>query len=930
MSAVDRQFLPWDRAPLDGAVEWLHREYGPGTPRDSNLSKVVVVLPGARAGRILLEGLANRMPRNWQPPEYVTTGKLTDRFIRAMRSAPRLVRTLAWERALRNLEAGDVRALLSRRPTDDDNRAWHALAEEVREVFGKLSAECLDFHQVSATAMDTRSQGEQRRWKALAQAQEAAEAFLESLGMCDPHRGRVAAMERGELIDPGHEVLLLGVLEANGLVRRLVSALEHVRALVFAPSDVRDMFDDIGCLRPAQWLDRPWAVPLDRWRIAMGPDDQARKALEAIADMKGVHSAEQITIGIGDSEVVPFLERRLHDEGVCSRDAKGIEHAATPPARLLGGVLAFLRRPRFSALADLVRHPDVEDYLMGKLDLGDSTCAQVLDEYHADHLPGSIPSPWLTVPKGRGRQHNQLARELGEAVNDWLAPLNGKPRHLSEWSGPLCAMLEEIYGERSFDSSSPEHHLTCKGLLGLARSLAELGELPPKLGGERTAGEALELVLSEAAEEQIQLCEPEPGKATVELLGWLELAFDDAPALVVTGFNETLIPKSLTSDRYLPDSLRKELGLPDDEGRLGRDLFTLEWLMSSRDVVLLSGRHTLDGEPLRPSRLAFRGSDAEILAGIRRFLEKDSKAAAQPSFALAERRLALPSDLSEPPAWSASAIGAYLRSPYLFALQHLTGLKTLDDRDKEMNPRVFGILGHTVLKDFASSDVADSTDPEAIADWLEQELDAKCAIRFGSGPLPAVQLQRRQLAWRLRLFARVQAARTAAGWRIVQTEWKPTRRVTLPVGGEEVPLTGVIDRIDQHESGRWAILDYKFSEKASAPEKAHQRAGKWQSVQLPLYVHLARELVGAGFPELGYFNLSATESDCGIALARKWDESILEDALEVACRVILDVRTELARPCPEFARGKPVSYDIVTANVCGDTLLSVPGGEGHE
>lgn len=931
MAPVDLQFLPFDQAPVQAAADWLVQEYGPGTPHESDLSELVLVLPGARASRALLEALARKMPAGWRPPEQVTTGRLTDRFLKLeTERASRLVRTLAWERAVRELGHGDLQALLSRSPTPEDSRGWLQLAEEIREVFGKLSAECLDFHQVCSGPMAARGEGEQRRWRALARAQESAESFLRELGMCDPHRGRLDALDRGDLVGAHRRVVLIGVLEANALVRRLVGALEHVRALVFAPDEAREAFDEMGCLRSDVWLERPWALPLERWRIAMGPDDQAREALEVIAGWKGAYSAEQITIGMGDGEVVPFLERRLSDQGIRAHDANGIDHSATPPARLLRGLLAFLRRPRFSALAALVRHPDVESYLESKLDLGELSCAQVMDEYHQDHLPGSMPPPWLPAMEIRDEARNHLAERIGEAVHDWLAVLGGRPRPLREWAGPLREVLKELYGQRTFDLSGNEDHLTRTSLRALAGPLGDMEELPPAVDSPRTAIDALELILSEAAEVHIQPPDHESGTPTVELLGWLELAFDEAPALVVTGFNETFIPESVTADRYLPDGLRKELGLPDDESRLGRDLFTLRWLLESReDVVLLSGRHNLGGDPLRPSRLAFRGPAPDVLEGVRRFLGEEKAAAPQPSLALSRRQLHLPPTLREPKRWSATAISAYLSSPYLFALRYLANLRTLDDRDREMNPLVFGVLGHRVLYRFARSPLVASTDPDAIARWLEGVLEEECARRFGASPLPAVQLQARQLAWRLGLFARVQANRTASGWRIEHAEWQP-KGVTLSVDGQEVPLTGSVDRIDRHTSGRWAILDYKFSESPTTPEKAHRRGETWKNVQLPLYAHLAREVIGDEVPEMGYFNLSATEADCKVEVARTWKDSFVDDALEVAREVIREVRAQLGRPEPEFPMGNPAVYDLITANVCGDTLMSQASAGGEE
>jgi RecB family exonuclease len=933
MKNLGLHFLGWEKAPLERAAEWLHDEYGPGTERNSNLSEVVVVLPGARSGRILREALAQKMPGNWQPPEIVTTGRLTDKFLRLdAPPAPQLVRTLAWEQALRGLARSDIRALLAEQPKQNDKKAWSDLAAEVREVFSQLAAECTDFCRVSAEAMGTKGLGEQRRWRTLGLAQEATEGILKGVSMCDPHLGRLQALERNDFVKPERQVVLVGVVDANGLVRQLLGSLENANALVFAPESRRDAFDEMGCLLPKVWLKSEWSVPLDNWQIAIGPDDQARKALVAIARWKGAYSAEEITIGLGDSEVAPFIERRFNDHQVSVRDAKGIEFGSTPPARLLKGALAFLRRMNFAGLAALVRHPDLEDYLTTLLavdapELDEYTCAQILDGYHGDHLPGAVPQPWLEALADRDSNRNELARQLGEAVQEWLSPMAGKPQLLSNWADQIRDVLNAIYGKKDFDKARPEDHLTRSALLGLAKVLTELAEIPQEADFLHDGGDALELVLSAAADGHIQASEPEEGAPTVEMLGWLELAFDDAPALVVTGFNETFIPKSVVSDRYLPNSLRTELGLPDDQDRLGRDLFTLEWLINSRkQVLLLTGRHNMNGDPLRPSRLAFQGSDQEILERIRWFLKEDTQVASEPSPALADRVLPLPDELSEPN-WSASAIGAYLQSPYMFAINYMTGFRTLDDRDPEMNPMVFGNLGHNVLCKFAKSSLALSTDADAITSWLEETLEKERKLRFGDAPLPAVQLQCRQLAWRLGLFARAQAARTEEGWRIKHAEWKPTRRVTLNVNGEEVPLRGQIDRLDQHKDGRWCILDYKFSDTAKTPEKAHHRSGNWQSVQLPIYAHLARELVGSTVPELGYFNLSST--DAKIDIAAKWGATIVEEALAESCRVVLAVREQLSRHPREFPLGGSKIYDPVMANVCGKTLLSLPG-EGDE
>ena len=59
---------------------------------------------------------------------------------------------------------------------------------------------------------------------------------------------------------------------------------------------------------------------------------------------------------------------------------------------------------------------------------------------------------------------------------------------------------------------------------------------------------------------------PRSDRAAIELRGWLELPWDDAPALVVTGMNEGMVPASGGSDLFLPDTLRRRLKLDDPPG----------------------------------------------------------------------------------------------------------------------------------------------------------------------------------------------------------------------------------------------------------------------------------------------------------------------------------------------------------------------------
>ena len=107
----------------------------------------------------------------------------------------------------------------------------------------------------------------------------------------------------------------------------------------------------------------------------------------------------------------------------------------------------------------------------------------------------------------------------------------------------------------------------------------------------------------------------EPTGLAVELLGWLDLQLDDAPALILTGLNEGSVPTSVNADPFLPNSLRRHLGILDNERRYARDAYALTSIINSREEIrFVAGRTSARRDPLLLSRLLF-ACDAETEIG---------------------------------------------------------------------------------------------------------------------------------------------------------------------------------------------------------------------------------------------------------------------------------------------------------------------------
>jgi hypothetical protein len=937
---IEKVHLGWDRMPLAAATEWLQQEFG------DDLADVLIALPGARSGRLLSEQLARACGKGLRPPRIVTAGALSDELLEFdERPAGRLARTLAWAEALRGLEARALRDLVARPPEADDLAAWWRLAEEVRGLFGEIAAEGRRFSDIAQDPTladpdgETTRDGERRRWRALAAAQERMAGQLTAAGLCDPHLARLRAIEERRATKGGH-IVLVGVVESNELLRRaLAICARPCTALVFAPAELANTFDEWGCLRASSWAERDVSLPLERWTVVDRPGDQAEAVCAELARWNQTYSAEEITIGLGNAEVGPFVKRKLAEHSLRARDVESVTLGATRPLRLLELCGRLARTRRFADFAALVRHPDFELALRGQAPELDPV--STVDEYHNAHLPGLIDGHWLADGSCRRdlalRERMRVLWDVGRGLLGglWGSP----PRRIDQECDVLREVLGGVYGEQPLDSAVEAQRVTLFALEKIGAALSELESLPRSLLPEGDASAGIDLLLRSLPAEYVPPQAAPDDQPIIEMLGWLELPLDNAPALVVVGFEDGQVPKSVRGDAFLPNSLRRSLGLTDDEQRLARDLYATEVLLHSREQVLfVSGRRSLDNDPQVPSRIVFHCPPDRVAARVRRFLGGTSSFVA---------RVESPHEAPELPRGredfrlekiSVTHFETYLKSPYEYYLKHVARLQTLDDRARELDGRSFGTLAHHVLQRFgANIKQRDSRDAEAIAAFLAGELQDLARELYGATPLPAVRLQVRQLEHRLRVFAEKQAARHAQGWRIHAVEWQPTGgSVDFEVDGEVVQLCGRIDRIDHRpETGQFAVWDYKTGEKLQKPEAAHLKGdGTWRDLQLPLYCWLLPELTGEALPEMGYAALPRKTNEVGFHSVKTWSRrkakfSSLEEGIESAIEVARDVVRKIRRGEFFISEGFEPNEPILAA-IGGLGLLELADDEDEE
>lgn len=928
---MERVFLGWHEPPLRVATRWLLERF---SQRDGwDLSPAIVVVPTGRAARRLLELLvlaAEEGGKALRPPTIVTPEAFPELLYPTKRPfADALTQQLAWAKALQQADPQERAAFLPTPPDEGDFLRWLAAAEAMRRLHLELAADGLAFQEVLQRAGKLEGFAEHSRWESLCRLQRRYLNLLDELGQWDVQTARLVAIKHREIATDRH-VVLLGTVDLNLAHRKMLEQIaDRVTALVAAPPELAARFDPLGCLRPEPWRHARLDLPDAQIERVDGPAEQAEAAVEWLASLQGAYSADQIVLTLPDRTLAPHLERHLALAGLCGHDPLGRTVGQSGPFRLLEAVARYADGERFDDLAALVRHPDMQDWLLGQLrrqgHLGlDAITA--LDDFASQRLPARLPpdAPAALEPA-------KAVQALLTVLKPLIRPLQGAPRPIGGWAEPLRQVLKKVYGRWEVDQDTPAGAALGQSLSALRQALDELASVPEALQGQVEAMAACRVALAKVADSPITV---PPDPQAIEMIGWLDLPLDDAPAALVTTFNEGWIPSSATADVFLPNRLRELLGLVHNDRRLARDAYAAALVSASRrDVRWIVARHDAEGNPLAPSRLLFLADDATAFRRAAWMFKplptrdtRRSWLAADPPPEKSALVVPRPQPLSEPiTELRVTQFRDYLECPYRFYLRHLRRLRRLDDRAKELDGAQFGDLAHAVLQQFGNADDARSLrasdNPQQIADFLTTQLERLAAERYGPGWVrPAVQVQWEQLRLRLKAFAHWQAQRAAEGWQMFYSE-NPQAAASLTttrsVDDQPFTIRGRMDRVDYHPDLRTlCVLDYKTSDKGATPQQTHRRGKRWVDLQLPLYRCLVKTL--PNFPQdvkivLGYVLLPDDLQAVGLAEAH-WSEDDFKKADALVDEVIRGVRAEVFWP-PTYP---PPAYADDLAVICQD------------
>ncbi|MGL4941770.1 MAG: PD-(D/E)XK nuclease family protein [Thermoguttaceae bacterium] len=921
MTKPNRNFLGWHAPLLHLAADYLVAHHTDDTGR-LDLRNVTLILPGARATHRLEEILAEsaaKLPNPaWYPPEFQTPHALPERFYETKKPvASEVFQWCAWIDAIRRLQREDhtmFRRLLPKTP--ERFEALLTLGRLFARLHYDLAAEGIDFKKVAEMCREIGIESEIPRWNALAKLQTfyasdnadpSKRGFLDQYGLWDRQSARLFAIreqsneerQRIEKQLAGQKFYLIGLVDMNRLQKEILRKFAaHIELLVFAPKDFEHddtvfhedkRFDEFGCLRPEGWVDAPIEIDSEQITFTGEPSDQADTVLRKISALKRPHARGEIVVCVPSKEVVPFLQHRL--DRTLLVVGTPIQHSGA--FRLLKAWQQFLKSRSFADFATWLRHPDIESFVRRKSDeLKATDILTLLDNYHNKHFPVSVDGSF------DDDDNNNAAAPLREVWKILAATFSLDD--VSTRSPQECCRVIESALEVCYDSNNDDNQ-TEAALSQIRSAIAELSQLPPTF--EFTLIESLELLAAQL--ESVNVPSRSGGDGSVDdaidLVGWLDLAMDDAPAVIVTSFQDGIVPSFQNHDLFLPDKLRHRLGVNDNRRRCTRDAYALTVLLESRkrdgEVHLIAGRHSASGDLQLPSRFLFATSDTKLVAERVKQFTGDPEVLPQMLFKNAvsagqrdKHAFAIPS-LPLPPtnpiqAISVTEFKTYLECPYRYFLSRQLRLVELDDAALEMPANSFGSMVHKVLRQFGKSDLRDSSSARDIREFLETCLERDAKKLFGASPRATVAVQIERARARLASFATWQVEWRSRGWRIADVEY-PAPDVELA----GLTLHGQIDRIDRNDATNEIIVwDYKTGKDGADPKSAYsERAGEWSDFQLPLYRYILRQsrYVAPNVAiRLGYINIARAGTAEKIA---DWSDDVIAAAIDRASEIASEI-----------------------------------------
>ena len=555
------------------------------------------------------------------------------------------------------------------------------------------------------------------------------------------------------------------------------------------------------------------------------PDEETTAATIALAMRQALEvPGRTCALVTPDLDLGRRVAARLERWGIRPDNSAGVDLRTLAAGRLVDLVARWMERPLDApTLLSLLKHPRVRP------DLSEDAVGYV--ERHG--FRGAAPRDWsvlrhrLMMPKGRGRSRPDDAppEGLAEALAlvDRLESLAGQMLQPFSPTAPLdqaalrlVATVEALGGPRVWAGPDGD---------AASALLAELIEAGAALGAVTRAEFRLLVgdLLGETTVRQGGATHPR-----LRILGAIEGRLVRSDRMILAGLEETIWPPSAPVDPFLSRPMRKTMGLPSPEKRIGQSAQDFVQAASAPEALLVHCQRR-GGQPTVRSRWLWR---LQMLASgastdhhpvtlttddpVRdwsRMLDAPPNLVPRP----APRPAPRPPVEQRPRSLYVTRIERWIRDPYALYAQWILGLESLDRPGQPATAMERGNAIHAAIEALTVER------PDDIGDDFAEVLAARIVSELVKAGFDEAALAREQ-----------PLAEAAARWLADQERGRRARtegrvaihaerrgRMTLTLPGGDFVLQAYADRIETWPGGA-AVLDFKTG---MAPTKQQVEAG---------------------------------------------------------------------------------------------------------
>ncbi len=938
-----KTFLDWSRPLIDVAVDHFTAGWNPAEPLD--LSGHLVVVPTRHSGRRFREALAIRAAEKNSmaviPPLVVTPEFFTgaarvkgSRFDKPVAGAAETL--IVWTSVLMDLRLDEFRNVFPVDPVER-NFSWAMRTAtdllRVRTLMGEVGFTFGDGARVLGS-----SEMEPDRWAELSRIEREAVRTTRRMGFFDSADARRVAAAEGQLPEGIERITLVATPDPTPIAIDAIDRLSRkvpTEVVIYAPElRFRDYFDEWG--RPdvnalEDWLRQPVDIPTPEQTIfsESSPTEQAERAADLATRYR--NPGATVAIGVPDMEVVAPLEKSLAAHQIGGFDPGGKSLTTHSLYYLLGVLNRLVTTRSFDSFLDFLRCPEANSALRNQLEADDekpglTALLSGYDDLASDHLPDTLEDAIDSLKRRRRKHQAHLTAGL-EWLNSWLVRFDREP-----FGAVLTEFLGEVFHGRDFKADRADDAIFAV-IADQINEVLDAFDSPAMriFPRELDAGAHFELLLELLKK---QTWQPEREATDIDLQGWLELLWENAPHLIVTGMNDGKVPEAIIGHAWLPDSARRVLGLRHNDSRYARDVYMMQAFIESRRktggrVDFIFGRLGATDDPLRPSRLLFQCPDADLPNRVHQFFEGEGEGTLESDPVPWEMswKLVPPEptdDLRIFRKLSVTSFRSYLACPFRFYLKHGLRMNSVEMDKTEMESWEFGTLCHEVLEAFAlEPEKSKSIDVTEIREFFHHTVDRLLTRKFGPAWTVPVLIQRRAMCQRLDWWAAIEAKQRKAGWEIVGSELEISPRdddspePVFTIGG--MTITGSIDRVERHPEQGIRIVDFKtFApfdwhtkqiktvedchlvriKRTQSPDEfpawsvATSSAGHtshWADLQLPLYKLAAQEKFPGEKIVVAYGTIGKAKTEIELQPWPELDGALLDSAKACAEGVISSV-----------------------------------------